>query len=69
MSKAFDSYEEAKAYAQCMADASGCQDYGIERVDWLSGREDYVVRMLPRPENSYGYELRCERVRPTKPRT
>lgn len=41
-------------------------EYGIEH---FSDPNDFVVFSLPRQENRFGHELRCEVVRPTDPRT
>lgn len=47
-------YERVKADAQRKADESG-HDYGVERHAF-----GYHCFMLPRRENRYGHELRCE---------
>ena len=39
-------------------------DYGLE---WNEYSKDFRSFMLPKPENRYGHELRCEVVRPTDP--
>lgn len=49
-----DEYREARAKAQRTANATG-YDFGIERN--LFG---WSVFMLPKRENRYGHELRCE---------
>lgn len=51
-------YAEARAVAQHAANDDGF-DRGIE---WLGGRGygDWRVFMLPRRENRYGHERRCE---------
>ena len=49
-------YREARAEAQRKANESGF-DHGLERNDLF---EDFHVFMLPRRENRYGHELRCE---------
>jgi hypothetical protein len=45
------------------------RDYGIEK--WSSpltpGAKFRVFGPLPKPENCYGFEARCERVSPTDP--
>jgi len=53
-------YEVARRAAQAKADALGF-DYGISPND--ESREWWVF-MLPRRENRYGFELRCEVVSP-----
>lgn len=49
-----DNYREIRAAAQAAADADG-HDRGIER---LNG--SFRSFLLPRRENRYGHELRCE---------
>ena len=39
------------------------RDVGIWRQEEF-GRDGYNIRSLPRPENRYGHELRCEVVSP-----
>jgi hypothetical protein len=52
------SYPAARAQAQASADLHGL-DMGIE---WLGegNMGHWHVFMLPRPENRFGHELRCE---------
>ena len=59
------SYDEAFVQAVAQADRLN-MDVGIER-DALNG--GYRTFLLPRPENRYGYELRCEVVKPRTPLT
>ena len=47
-------YKEAKLTAQALADKLGF-DYGVEKNAF-----GYGYFMLPRRENRYGFELRCE---------
>ena len=54
-------YKIARAKAQALADESGC-DQGLEANDYA---KDYLTCRLPRKENRYGYELRCEVVYPS----
>lgn len=64
MSQTFPSYEEAKAYA--IQQVRECQfAYGIEKAGALDPKGSYRVFMLPRPENRFGHELRCEPVEPS----
>ena len=52
-------YYERRAEAQARANVTGC-DHGLERCFF----NDYMIHMLPRRENRYGFELRCEVVMP-----
>jgi hypothetical protein len=61
--RVFNNYLDAYGFAEKMAKTTGI-DYGIERKREF-GEEIFVVKLLPRPENCYGYELRMERVRPS----
>lgn len=61
MSRAFPTYERAVAVARRDATQLGIS-HGIERI----GRE-WIVRMIPRPENRYGCDARCEPVEPGSP--
>lgn len=49
-------YEEAKEKAQSLANELGF-DYGVEASDPMFGWRCF---MLPRRENRYGFETRCE---------
>jgi hypothetical protein len=49
-------YQAARAEAQAKANELGF-DYGLERNDVF---KTFSVFMLPRRENRYGFELRCE---------
>ena len=55
-----DNYKEVRAEAQASANRFG-YDYGVERLG-----DRYRCFMLPRRENRYGHELRCEVVRPER---
>lgn len=55
-----DNYRQIHTEAQAEADASGC-DMGIEK---LGGTFRWF--RLPRAENRFGYELRCEVVHPMR---
>ena len=62
MSVAFTNYEEALADASAKYKRlKGSVDYGIEKTTEY-GEQVFVVKMLPKPENCYGHELRMERV-------
>jgi hypothetical protein len=60
----FDNWGDAHKEAESRATKYGF-DYGIEKTRHY-GKEVFRVFMLPRPENRYGFETRCEVVRPTK---
>lgn len=63
----FATYEEAAANARRAARAAG-RDYGIERLpSALEPGRPFRIWPLPRPENRFGHELRCEVVQPTDP--
>lgn len=59
----FKTYEEARAFAQQRANASGISQ-GLEKNTALPGYGPWVVHILPRKENRYGWELLCEVVDP-----
>jgi hypothetical protein len=63
MSKEFQSWGQAHAYAEWLATETrfAC---GIEPP---TQRRSWTVKMLPRSEHRFGWELRCEVVEP-KPR-
>ena len=61
-------YDEARRKAQELADEFGC-DYGIERNAYYPNGGFAPPFALPRRENRYGYELRCEVVHPHDPST
>ena len=42
------------------------REVGIEKANEY-GKQVFRVHTLPRPENRYGFELRCEIVRPSDP--
>jgi hypothetical protein len=56
----FRTWHEARAYAEEKASEYGVA-YGIEKPTQFAG---WTVKMLPRKENRYGWELRCEAVEP-----
>ena len=66
MSQRFSNWKEAHTAAVNLARELK-HDVGI----WLQeefGKDGYNIRSLPRPENRYGHELRCEvvvTIRPT----
>jgi hypothetical protein len=60
MSASFKTYQDALERAHKLADLTR-MDQGIERNRLLGG---FSVFMLPRRENRYGFELRCEVVHP-----
>ena len=53
-------YDEAKEYARSLVKATG-QDAGILKTREFR-MEVYRVSFLPKPENTFGEELRAERV-------
>lgn len=63
----FKSYTEARTYAGGVANRLKLS-VGIEKMPDLFGNpgDIYMVRLLPRPENRSGWELRCEVVDPEK---
>lgn len=42
-------------------------DVGLEKADNPLDGKGFRIFSLPRPENRYGFELRCEVVTPTDP--
>ena len=62
MQTRFTDWKEAHAAAYALAKQIG-HDVGIWRVNEF-GKEGYNIRSLPKPENRYGHELRCEVVSP-----
>lgn len=56
------SYKAVRAEAQTRANETGA-DYGVERNDLM---HEWSFFMLPRPENRYGFERRCEVVQPMR---
>lgn len=60
MSKRFDTYEEAYYHASNRTKELGVA-HGIERAKEYR-IDGFNVHMLPKPENRYGWELRCEAV-------
>lgn len=61
MSTPFKTWREAHEYAQRRANKLRVS-YGIEKPTAFD--PFWTVKMLPRPENRYGWELRCEAVEP-----
>ena len=60
MVKAHATWEGAHAEAVLTANRLS-MDVGIERFG-----HEWVIRLLPRLDRSFGSELRCERVRPNE---
>lgn len=58
----FKTWKEAHAQAVLLARQLG-HDVGIWRQNEF-GKDGYNIRSLPRPENRFGHELRCEVVSP-----
>ena len=65
MSERFSTWKEAHSAAVRLARSLG-HDVGIWRQEEF-GRDGYNIRSLPKPENRYGHELRCEVVAPGDP--
>lgn len=61
----FTDYKEARTAAIKLARLLG-RETGILRQKEF-GKDGFNVYHLPKPENRYGFELRCEVVRPTDP--
>jgi hypothetical protein len=59
----FSKWEDAFTYAQSRANESGLS-VGIEKRKEY-GKEVFSVRYLPKAENRYGENLRCEVVNPS----
>jgi len=59
----FKTWAEARAFAEATANKTGVA-CGIEKPTPLQG---WTVSFLPRPENRYGWETRCEAVEPVAP--
>lgn len=57
MSTSFKTYKEAFAHAQKEANASG-MSRGIEKP--VPPYNEWNVITLPRPQNRFGHELRCQ---------
>lgn len=64
MDSEFETWEEARAEAERRANLYQIA-HGIEKP---TAYAKWTIKMLPRPENRYGWELRCEAVEPIKPR-
>ena len=56
----FKNHEDAYKAAVKKAKAANI-DVGIEKSDG-----GYIIRYLPKPENRYGWDLRCEVVTPSR---
>ncbi len=63
-SEFFTDYDEAYAYARKKAKQLN-HDYGLEKKKEY-GKSGYSVKMLPSEKNSFGHELRMQRVKPTE---
>lgn len=61
----FDTWKEAHTAAVVLSRELG-RDVGIWRQAEF-GMDGYNIRSLPRPENRYGHELKCEVVTPHDP--
>lgn len=61
----FTDYKEAHAAAVLEARRSG-KEVGLERFREYT-TSGFRVFSLPKPENRYGFELRCEVVKPGDP--
>lgn len=60
----FKNWKDAYLAALALANQLG-HDVGIwKQIEY--GQEGYNIRSLPKPENRYGHELRCEVVQPYK---
>jgi hypothetical protein len=68
MSRHFTKYQDAHAYAIYLARQLD-REVGIEKGSKLYYRGDggFDVIHLPKPENRYGHELRCQVVTPHDP--
>lgn len=64
MSVPFPTWKEAYEYARRQANKLQIA-HGIEKPTPFE--HAWTVKMLPRPENRYGWELRCEAVEPDEP--
>jgi hypothetical protein len=65
MAAAFDTWKEAHTYAVKLSRQLG-REVGIEKMKQF-GKEVHLVHHLPKPQNRYGFELRCEIVAPSDP--
>jgi hypothetical protein len=54
-------YKTAYAHAKAQAKKLGI-DHGIEKMPGLGGGTVWTVKMMPKPENSYGHYTRMQRV-------
>lgn len=62
----FSDWKDAHNSAQRQANLYA-RDMGVEKANEF-GKTVYRVKMLPNPENRYGWELRCEVVHPYLPK-
>ena len=65
MTERFADWKAAHTAAVLLARQIG-HDVGIWRQTEY-GKDGYNIRSLPKPENRYGHELRCEVVSPADP--
>lgn len=61
----FTDWKEAHTEAIKLARRLG-KEVGIEKTKEF-GKEIFLIKHLPKPENRYGWELRCEIVKPSDP--
>ena len=66
MAKFFPVYADAFNAALDLANLLG-RETGIEKFKEY-GKPGFLVHTLPKPENRFGFELRCEVVQPNSPR-
>ena len=59
-------YREAFNSAVLLARQLG-REVGIEKTPGLLGDNPYIVHHLPKSENRFGFELRCQVVHPDEP--
>lgn len=65
MAQSFSNWKDARNAATLLARQLG-RETGIEKMNQF-GKEVFLVHHLPKPENRYGFELRCEVVKPDDP--
>lgn len=56
-------YADASAAARALANATG-KDVGLEKADNPLDGKGFRIWTLPKPENRYGFEARCEVITP-----
>lgn len=66
MSTFFREWKDAHTAAVKLARQIG-HDVGLEKADNPIDGKGYRIFSLPKPENRYGFELRCEVVSPSDP--